>query len=113
MTFLLKSLISEIISSAMEITASAESRSVPAVLPRQVFILFNFEKQRSCLVVVIGVVNSIFKSLIVSGNASRLSSSENNERNKSNNLLLLYKSCLGYKIMSSLLSFFGQVLDKP
>ena len=63
MTFLLKSC--ENMSSAMDIIASAESRSVTVVLQRKVFILFNVEKQRPGSAVVIGVVNTIFKSLIV------------------------------------------------
>ena len=69
------------------------------------FILFYVKKQRSDSTVVIGVVNTIFKSLIVSENAACLSSSEDKKQNKSNSLLLLHKSCLEYKSMSSLLSF--------
>ena len=109
MTFLSRSLISEIMSSAMEITASAGSQSVPVVPQKKVFILFNVEKQPSDSAAVIGVVNTIFKNLIVSEKASYPRSSEDNEQNKSNSLLLLYKSCIEYKIMNLLLSFLSSI----
>ena len=76
----------------MEIMASADNLSVFVVERKKVFILFNVEKQRSGSAVVIGVVSTIFKSLITSGKTSFLSSSEANECNKSNNFLLGYKS---------------------